>query len=237
MNELEENDAKHQLGNNEVLKNPAEDQKTIRTADTSKNIIICSDGTGNRGGTGNDTNVWRIFNGVDLNYSKKKQITHYDDGVGTEDFKYLKILGGAFGWGMTRNIIHAYKFLCRNYKADDDIYLFGFSRGAYTVRALSAFITYSGVIKNANQYNDAVLEKLIAQLVKIYMTRPKEEGFVKTADYKKSLKQHTANQSRIKKLLKTSFSKLTAEHRHWLRDNYHPPEQRAHFDDRLRGSR
>ncbi len=231
MNKLAENNLKDALDNKEKLKNSVEEQKAIRLTDTSKNIVICSDGTGNRGGTGNDTNVWRIFNGIDLNSSKRKQITHYDDGVGTEDFKYFKILGGAFGWGMTRNIIHAYKFLCRNYKAEDEIYLFGFSRGAYTVRALSAFITYSGVIKDANQYSDAVLEKLITQMVKIYMERPKEEGFVIAADYKKSLKQYALNRSKIKKLLKIPFSKLSAERRHWLRDHYHPPEQRAHFND------
>lgn len=215
---------------NEQTNNPVKNEVINDQAANSKNIIICSDGTGNRGGVGNATNVWRIFNGVDLNYANKKQITHYDDGVGTEDFKYLKILGGAFGWGMTRNIIHAYKFLCRNYNPDDDIYLFGFSRGAYTVRALSAFITYSGVIKDANRYSDAELENLISHLIKIYMARPKEDGFVRTAEYKNSLKQHAANRSRIDKLLNTPFSKLSAEHRHWLRDNYHPPERRSHLD-------
>jgi len=215
----------------EQANNPVKVEANNELATTSKNIVICSDGTGNRGGVGNATNVWRIFNGVDLNCSNKKQITHYDDGVGTEDFKYFKILGGAFGWGMTRNIIHAYKFLCRNYNPNDDIYLFGFSRGAYTVRALSAFITYSGVIKDANRYSDAELENLISHLIKIYMARPKEEGFVKTAEYKNSLKRHAANKSRINKLLNTPFSKLSAEHRHWLRDNYLSPERRSHFDD------
>lgn len=142
----------------------------------NKNIVICSDGTGNRGGVGYDTNVWRIFNGVELNSDKKKQVVHYDDGVGTEDFKYFKILGGAFGWGLTRNIVQAYKFLCRNYQENDDIYFFGFSRGAYTVRAMAAFVLSVGIIRDANQYSDSDLEKLVYRLIKIYKHRTYEDA-------------------------------------------------------------
>lgn len=138
----------------------------------NKNIVICSDGTGNRGGVGYDTNVWRLFNGIELNSDKKKQVVHYDDGVGTEDFKYFKIIGGAFGWGLTRNIVQAYKFLCRNYQENDDIYFFGFSRGAYTVRAMAAFVLSVGIIRDANQYSDSELKKLIYKLIEIYKHRP-----------------------------------------------------------------
>ena len=67
-----------------------------------KNIVLSSDGTGNRGGKGQGTNVWQLHNYVDLNIhkddpTKPRQLTYYDDGVGTEDNKFRKILGGAFG--------------------------------------------------------------------------------------------------------------------------------------------
>ncbi|MYN68399.1 MAG: DUF2235 domain-containing protein [Acidobacteria bacterium] len=49
-----------------------------------KNIVVCSDGTGNRGGKTRGTNVWRIFNAVDRHSSDVEQVTYYDDGVGTD---------------------------------------------------------------------------------------------------------------------------------------------------------
>jgi len=64
-----------------------------------------------------------------------EQVACYDDGVGTSSFKLLAILGGAFGWGLKRNVIHLYKFLCRNYAPDSQIYAFGFSRGAFTTHS------------------------------------------------------------------------------------------------------
>ncbi len=139
----------------------------------SKNIIICSDGTGNRGGVGPSTNVWRLYNGIDLNHQQRKQITYYDDGVGTEDSKYLKMLTGAMGLGFTRNVKQIYKFLVLNYVEGDDIYLFGFSRGAYTVRALSAFVTSCGVIKDAKRLDDQQLTDAVDQLLETYHQRPR----------------------------------------------------------------
>ena len=95
-----------------------------------KNIVICSDGTGNRGGKTKGTNVWRLFNGLDLNSQQPCQIAFYDDGIGTEDNKYFKAVSGAFGLGFTRNVKEAFKFLSINYEEEDRIYMFGFSRGA-----------------------------------------------------------------------------------------------------------
>ena len=76
--------------------------------------------------------------------SPQKQVAFYDDGVGTEEFKPLKILGGAFGWGLARNVKGLYKRLVQAYdpgnpndpsQSADKVYLFGFSRGAFTVEA------------------------------------------------------------------------------------------------------
>lgn len=129
-----------------------------------KRIIILSDGTGNSAAKVWRTNVWRIFEALDLRSSD--QIAMYDDGVGTSSFKPLALLGGAFGFGLKRNVIGLYKFLCRNYRSkndyldaktqsktetketlcDDQIYLFGFSRGAFTVRLLMGLVLSEGLV-------------------------------------------------------------------------------------------
>ena len=111
-----------------------------------KNIVICSDGTGNRGGKTHGTNVWRIFNAVDRYHPDIKQITYYDDGVGTDDILWLRLLGGAFGYGISRNIRQAYGFLAMNYEEGDRVFLFGFSRGAFTVRSLAGMICRCGLL-------------------------------------------------------------------------------------------
>nr|VFK56478.1 MAG: Uncharacterized protein, PA2063/DUF2235 family [Candidatus Kentron sp. TUN]VFK62795.1 MAG: Uncharacterized protein, PA2063/DUF2235 family [Candidatus Kentron sp. TUN] len=119
----------------------------------SKNLILCSDGTGNRGGVTPDTNVWRLFQSIDHrghqeeNSNIPEQITFYSDGVGTEELKWLKYFGGAFGWGLSRNIREMYTFLVKNYQPGDKIFLFSFSRGAFTVRSLAGIIARCGIIK------------------------------------------------------------------------------------------
>jgi uncharacterized protein (DUF2235 family) len=110
----------------------------------AKNIVLLSDGTGNAASSIWRTNVWRMFQSVDLTGSE--QVACYDDGVGTSAFKPLAILGGAFGWGLKRNVIHLYKFLCRNYTPDSKIYAFGFSRGAFTIRVLMGLVAMEGLI-------------------------------------------------------------------------------------------
>jgi uncharacterized protein (DUF2235 family) len=73
-------------------------------------------GTGNSSAAVWRTNVWRTFEALDL--SNSDQIAFYDDGVGTSSFKPLALLGGAFGFGLKRNVIDIYKFVCRNYRDD-----------------------------------------------------------------------------------------------------------------------
>src|SRR6202795_4394893 len=116
----------------------------------SKNIVLLSDGTGNSSSKIFKTNVWRLFQALDLP-DPQKQIAYYDDGVGTSSFKPLAILGGAFGIGLRRNVISLYKFACRNYRATgDEIYAFGFSRGAFTIRVVIGLIIDQGLIPTDN---------------------------------------------------------------------------------------
>src|SRR5215813_9979825 len=111
-----------------------------------RKIILLSDGTGNAASSIWRTNVWRVFESLDL--SGSDQVAFYDDGVGTSSFLPLALLGGAFGWGLKRNVLELYKFLCRNHhSADDEIFAFGFSRGAFTIRVLVGLVSDQGLVK------------------------------------------------------------------------------------------
>lgn len=129
----------------------------------AKRIILLSDGTGNSASKVWRTNVWRVFESLDL--SSSDQVAFYDDGVGTSSFKPLAIIGGAFGYGLKRNVLDLYKFVCRNYRTaaeyeqeygktapqgtkfeNDEIYGFGFSRGAFTIRVVVGLIADQGLV-------------------------------------------------------------------------------------------
>src|SRR5215813_3360242 len=80
----------------------------------AKNIVLLSDGTGNSSAKLFKTNVWRLYQALDLS-DGTRQVAFYDDGVGTSSFKPFALLGGAFGFGLKRNVLDIYKFACRNY--------------------------------------------------------------------------------------------------------------------------
>jgi len=119
-----------------------------------KNIVICSDGTNNQLTTA-PTNVLRLFDSLDLR-DPTKQVAYYDPGVGTLAHpgrtnpltKRLSLVFGlAFGAGFTRNLETAYRFLMHYYQPGDRIFLFGFSRGAFTVRALAGMLHMFGLLR------------------------------------------------------------------------------------------
>jgi uncharacterized protein (DUF2235 family) len=115
----------------------------------ARNIVLLSDGTGNSAAKLNKTNIWRLYQALDL--SGEDQIAFYDDGVGTSGIRPLRLFSGGFGWGLSRNIRDLYRFLCRHYRPGDRIYLFGFSRGAFTVRTVAALIAKCGVLDGSKQ--------------------------------------------------------------------------------------
>src|SRR4051812_10070398 len=107
-----------------------------------KNIVVCADGTGNTTVKGRGTNVFKLFEAVDTSEHRStspeaQQAAIYHDGVGTESLKWLRVLSGASGWGLSRNVKQLYGELARVYEPGDRIFLFGFSRGAFTVRTLA----------------------------------------------------------------------------------------------------
>ena len=77
-----------------------------------RNIVVLSDGTGNSAASVWRTNVWRMYEALDL--STGAQLACYDNGVGTSTFRPLAILGGALGWGLKRNVRDLYTYICRN---------------------------------------------------------------------------------------------------------------------------
>lgn len=131
-------------------------------------IVLCSDGTGNTANKNRGTNVFKLYEAVDT--TAGDQYAWYDDGVGTERFELLKALGGAFGLGLARNVRELYMAFCRAYDPDgetNDTYLFGFSRGAFTVRTLAGFILKFGVV-DTHGISDAELRKRVKKAYRLY---------------------------------------------------------------------
>ncbi|MFY9835380.1 MAG: DUF2235 domain-containing protein, partial [Xanthobacteraceae bacterium] len=131
-----------------------------------KRIILLSDGTGNSAAKVWRTNVWRVFESLEL--SGSNQVAFYDDGVGTSSLLPLAILGGAFGWGLKRNVLDLYKFLCRNYSEDDEIFAFGFSRGAFTIRVLVGLVINQGLV---TYDSEAELDRKIRAAYRAFRTK------------------------------------------------------------------
>lgn len=138
----------------------------------AKNLVFCADGTWNGPGeveqgvrSGNPTNVFKLFSnleGTDAPASLRLadeqerlsldtlghpvQLAKYLHGVGDSENPLVKFLGGAFGAGLIARVVRGYTFLSRNYLPGDAIYLVGFSRGAYTARALAGMVARQGLM-------------------------------------------------------------------------------------------
>jgi len=120
-----------------------------------KNIVICCDGTGNEISE-NISNVLKLYRVLrKTGKTEPRQLVFYDPGVGTlarpDPWRKLwqdtiTALGLLTGYGLDDNVLATYEFLVQNYSDGDDIYLFGFSRGAYTVRVLAGLIHKIGLI-------------------------------------------------------------------------------------------
>lgn len=109
-----------------------------------RNLVVLADGTGNSAAKAFKTNVWRLYAALDLNGAD--QIAVFSDGVGTSNFKPFQVIGLALGFGVKRRVLALYKFLCLNYQPGDQIYAFGFSRGAFTIRVLVGLIHREGLV-------------------------------------------------------------------------------------------
>jgi uncharacterized protein (DUF2235 family) len=117
----------------------------------TKRLVVCCDGTWNRpdqmeSGLAAPTNVAKIALAVLREGGDgTSQLLHYHPGVGTRRWERLR--GGAFGFGISRNVRECYRFLVANYEPGDELYLFGFSRGAFTARSLAGLVRNSGILR------------------------------------------------------------------------------------------
>ncbi len=125
-----------------------------------KRIVVLIDGTWNKEGMGADTNVAKLDSGkkiITQAFIKANatggiaQHVHYHDGVGSDGDLTQRLLGGAIGLGLKKIIQDVYEFLVSDYAAGDEIYIFGFSRGAYAARALAGLIGASGIQRQKNR--------------------------------------------------------------------------------------
>ena len=154
-----------------------------------KKIMICLDGTWNEPEEKSEdgvtpTNVLKLVRTVKSIDSKGvHQIVFYDQGVGTGG-QVDKFLGGSTGLGISQNILDAYRFLAHNYGEGDEIYCFGFSRGAYTVRSLGGLIASVGIMPKRH------LEHLPI-LFKYYRTHPDKRRKLRIYDKVQKLKKDT----------------------------------------------
>jgi uncharacterized protein (DUF2235 family) len=140
--------------------------------DRKKSIFVFLDGTNN--GSKSNTNVWRLYELVESTSKTGKQVTGiYISGVGTTEQpqfnKHAKVPGLVFGQGMEARIRLGYDFIAKNYNDGDDIFIFGFSRGAHQARSLAGFISYVGVpIRTAKSesYGEKEWDKVVDMVKK-----------------------------------------------------------------------
>ncbi|MBY6016836.1 DUF2235 domain-containing protein [Ferrimonas balearica] len=119
-----------------------------------KNIVICADGTWNGPEPDSQldtaTNVLKLARAIaPFDDHGRAQVVFYDWGVGSD---CQPITGGAFGRGLDKNVQDCYRFIVQNYEPGDHLYLFGFSRGAYTVRSLAGMLYNCGVLQRIHAH-------------------------------------------------------------------------------------
>jgi uncharacterized protein (DUF2235 family) len=145
----------------------------------SKNIVLCCDGTANEFAK-HHTNVLKLY--AVLRHDRATQVTYYHPGLGTMEpagalttlaRKTTKLLGMALWYGLSDDVRDAYVFLMRCYEPEDKGFLFGFSRGAYTARAVASLLHMYGLIEPGN---DALVPYAIRMMMGIERARGTKAG-------------------------------------------------------------
>ena len=142
-----------------------------------KKIVLCCDGTKNQFGAEN-TNVIKLYSALD--HDSPGQMAYYHPGLGsmgspaaltTVSRLWTKVFGLAFGLGLSQHLADLYGYLMDHYQPEDKLYVFGFSRGAYTARALLGMLHTFGLVRN----RDAALIPYGVRLLKSYGKRGNKE--------------------------------------------------------------
>ena len=132
-----------------------------------KRLIVLCDGTWNSADKPAVTNVCKLREAVDeAEDAAVPQIVKYEPGVGTRPWE--RIRGGALGVGLSRNVQECYEFLVDRYDPGDELFLFGFSRGAFTARSLGGLVRNSGILRREHR-------SLVKDAYKLYRSRKPED--------------------------------------------------------------
>jgi uncharacterized protein (DUF2235 family) len=140
-----------------IAADPARTEVNVKEPGPPKRLVVCFDGTWNRLDARCPTNVVLTAESVvPMAPDKKAQVIFYDEGVGTGHSDHLG--GGVFGWGVTDKLGDAYRFLTFNYTPGDEIFVFGFSRGAFTARSFVGLLHNCGIVarSKARRIGDAI---------------------------------------------------------------------------------
>ncbi|NMH60547.1 DUF2235 domain-containing protein [Alteromonas ponticola] len=134
-----------------------------------RNLVVCCDGTWNDPANSDDgvpapTNVRKLFEAVDLSSVQPVQLSRYQSGVGTGG-AIDRVVGGLIGLGLSEDICDTYQWLADKYQAGDRIFLFGFSRGAFTARSLAGMIGKLGLVDFAKHSNSS-RQQLVKRIYK-----------------------------------------------------------------------
>jgi uncharacterized protein (DUF2235 family) len=119
----------------------------------SKRLVVCCDGTWNTpdqrtSGKPSPTNVTKVALAVaPQDHQGREQRTFYHLGVGTN--RRERISGGAFGFGLSRDVRDTYRFIVDNFEPGDELFFFGFSRGAFTARSTAGFVRNCGILRRS----------------------------------------------------------------------------------------
>jgi uncharacterized protein (DUF2235 family) len=153
-----------------------------------KNIVLCLDGTANQFAK-NRTNVLKVYEALERDPAR--QIAYYHPGLGTMEppgaltswsRRFWRLLGLAFGTGLMDDVRDAYVFLMHNYEPGDRIFLFGFSRGAYTARALTSLLHNYGLVDRGHEPLVPYITRLLVGVSRA-ASRGDESGFALAEEF------------------------------------------------------
>jgi uncharacterized protein (DUF2235 family) len=139
-----------------------------------KRLVVCCDGTWNKPDNKTITNVEKIARTVQSDPQQTggaHQLVYYVSGVGAGSYAADRLLGGAFGFGLFHNVIACYRFLAQNYEPGDEIFIIGFSRGAYTARSVAGMVGRVGLLTKL-----ALVEERLPSAVHLYQRTDMPEG-------------------------------------------------------------
>ena len=134
-----------------------------------KKIVYCADGTWCHPDnptelSAKDSNVYKLYKMLCVSAT---QLPHYDDGIGADGSLFQRLFDGAFGNGLFSKIKDGYTKIAHDYSEGDSIFLFGFSRGAYTARSIAGMIACAGLPSQALLRDAAIQDAFTA-----YRQRP-----------------------------------------------------------------